>query len=148
MDDFNYSPNPRPKPRQLTGAQITFAMIIAFGLILAINFSSRIAAGQPLVERFESVEAEVEQLRAEQATLVAVRDYSQSDGYVEQWARSEGKMVRDGETLIVPVPVGAPAAQEQPDATPMPVVPVQTTDVQPPNWVLWWQLFFDAPPPQ
>ncbi len=92
---------------QLSGVQITFAMIIAFGLILAINFSSRIAAGQPLQEAYREVEAEVEQLQAEQATLTTQRDYSQSDAYVEQWARGEGKMIRDGETLVVPVPAGA-----------------------------------------
>ncbi|MEL6149570.1 MAG: septum formation initiator family protein [Chloroflexota bacterium] len=146
MDDFNYAPDPRRRPRQLTGVQITFAMIIAFGLILAINFSSRIAAGQPLQERFNDVEAEVEQLREEQATLNAVRDFSQGDSYVEQWARSEGKMVRENEILIVPVPAVAPVAA-QPTPTPGPVIPVQTTDPQPENWMLWWQLFFDGPPP-
>ncbi|MEM6281557.1 MAG: hypothetical protein AAF787_05140 [Chloroflexota bacterium] len=146
MDDFTYAPDPRRKPRQLTGAQITFAMIIAFGLILAINFSGRIAAGQPLQERFRDIQEEVELLRAEQATLVAVRDYSQSDGFVEQWARGEGKMIRGNEILIVPVPAAAPVAA-QPTPVPAPVVPVQTTDPQPENWMLWWQLFFDAPPP-
>jgi cell division protein FtsB len=138
----------RERQSQLTGVQITFAMVIAFGLILVINFSSRIAAGQPLMEKYEDVEAEVERLREEQATLIAVRDYSQSDAYVEQWARSEGKMVREGEVLVIPVPAGAPASSDaEPTPAPVPTVPVQTTDPEPENWMLWWSLFFDDPPP-
>jgi cell division protein FtsB len=131
---------------QLSGVQITFAMIIAFGLILAINFSSRIAAGQPLEEMYAHVNAEVAQLQAEQATLIAVRDYSRSDAYVEQWARSEGKMVREGEVLVIPVPAGARNPAE-PTPAPMPTIPVETTDPAPENWMLWWALFFDSPPP-
>ncbi len=133
---------------QLSGVQITFAMIIAFGLILAINFSSRIAAGQPLQEAYREVEAEVERLQAEQATLTAQRDYSQSDAYVEQWARGEGKMIRDGETLIVPVPAGGAADTSDATPAPTPAVPFQNSDPQPENWMVWWTLFFDTPPPR
>jgi cell division protein FtsB len=130
---------------QLSGVQITFAMIIAFGLILAINFSTRIAAGQPLVETYVQMQTEVAALQQEQATLIARRDYSQSDTYVEQWARGEGKMIRDGEVLVVPVPAvpGATAATPQPT----PSVQVQTTSPELENWMLWWALFFDEPPP-
>jgi hypothetical protein len=129
----------------LSGVQITFAMIIAFGLILAINFSSRINAGQPLMERYEAIGTEVAELSAEQATLIAVRDYSQSDAYVESWARGEGKMLREGEVLVVPVPLIG--SNQQPTPVPMPTIPVQTSPPRPENWMLWWSLFFDAPPP-
>lgn len=132
--------------QRLSGVQITLAMVIAFGLILAINFSGRIAAGQPLIDMYENVKSEVEQLEEEQATLIAIRDYSESDTYVEQWARSEGKLVRDGEILVVPVPA---SGQRVIEATPVPIptVPVQTTLPQPENWMLWWSLFFDSQPP-
>ncbi len=69
-----------------------------------------------------------------------------SDAYVESWAHDDGKMVRDGEVLVIPVPSGAEV-----DATPAPAVSpidVQTTPDQAPTWVLWWQLFFDSPPPK
>lgn len=136
----------RSRSGQLSGVQITFAMIVAFGLILAINFSSRIAAGQPLLEMYEDAQAEVERLRVEQATLVAIRDYSQRDAYVEQWARSEGKMVRDGEILVIPVPAGV--ANLQPTPVAEPTIPVETAPPSPQNWMLWWALFFDSPPPR
>ncbi len=137
----------RDKPKrtgQLSGTQVMFAAILAIGLLLAINFSSRIAAGQPLQDAYNKVVSEVDQLRKEQAALIKQHDYVQSDAYVSQWARSEGKMVRDGEILVIPVPSGI-----SPEATPqaVPDVLVQTTPPEPKGWQLWWSLFFDTTPP-
>ncbi len=129
---------------QLNSVQIMFAVILAVGLLLAINFSSRIIAGQPLQEAYNQAQSEVDELRAEQAALIAQLDYVRSDPYVEQWARAEGKMVREGEMLVVPVPSGVVVEQE-------PVMveeaPVQTAPPEPESWTLWWSLFFDVEPP-
>ena len=139
------SPAIKSSKSQLTGVQVSLSVIVAFGLILAINFNSRISAGIPLIERYEAVSTEVQELRQEQATLVALRDYSQSDAFVEYWAHSEGKMVRDGEILVIPIP-------EQnslilPTPIPQFVVPIETAPQQPSEWQLWWALFFDTAPP-
>jgi hypothetical protein len=122
-----------------------FAAILAIGLALAISLSSRILAGQPLDAAYQRAQAEIEQLKREQADLLAEHDYVVSDAFVEQWARDEGKMIREGEVLVVPVPSGANVA-----ATPTaePRVVVETTLPEPDPWVLWWALFFDSPPPQ
>jgi cell division protein FtsB len=144
MADQTPPPATTRRRAQLSGVQITFAMIVAFGLILAINFSGRIAASQPLEEVYNGVQTEIAALEREQATLVAQRDFSQSDAYVEQWSRSEGKMVRDGEVLVIPVPANRGV---QPTPVPVPTIPVQTSAPPPDNWMQWWALFFDAPPP-
>jgi cell division protein FtsB len=135
----------RKRTGQLSGVQIMFAAILAIGLILAINFSSRITAGQPLQEAYDQVQAEIEALQQEQAALLVERDYVESDAYVEQWARDEGKMIRTGEVLIIPVPSGTGI-----EPTPIPQfdVPVETTPPEPESWMLWWSLFFDGPPPR
>lgn len=136
----------RKRTGQLSGMQIVFAAILAIGLLLAINFSSRIADSQPLDDAYSRVQEEIEQLRAEQARLIQQRDYVMSDAYVEQWARDEGKMVREGEFLIIPVPAGSNV-----QTTPVPQQPevaVQTTLPEPDPWMLWWSLFFDGPPPE
>lgn len=128
-----------------SGTQVMFAAILSIGLILAINFSSRIADSQPIQEAHDRAEAQIEQLRDEQAELMALRDYVRSDAYVASWARSEGKMVRPGEVLIVPVPSGATI-----EPTPIPPISfedVQTTPPEPETWTLWWSLFFDSAPP-
>lgn len=140
-----YRPSHNPHTSHLSSLQIMFAAILAIGLILAINFSTRIASNRTQREIYAQVESEVEQLIMEQSTLIAERDYVQSDVFVEQWARGEGKMVRAGEVLVVPLVSIDAIAQ----ATPIPrsLVEVQTSPPQSENWMLWWALFFDAPPP-
>jgi cell division protein FtsB len=144
----NIEPQPQKKRRrseQLSSIQVMFAAILAVGLLLAINFSSRITAGRPLQEAYNRVLAEIEQLKHEQEMLIAERDYVQSDAFVERWARDEGKMVRPGEVLVIPVP--AVSSLPQPEVSPTQSVPVETTPRRPENWQVWWALFFDGPPP-
>ncbi len=130
---------------QISGVQVMFAAILSIGLILAINFSARIAAGQPLQQAYTQVSTEIANLKQQQAQLTTERDYVMSDAYVEQWARSDGKMVRPGEVLVIPVPSGVEAAAtEQPQVS---IQDVHTTPQQAQPWVLWWQIFFDSPPP-
>lgn len=133
----------RRRPGTINGLQVMFAAILSIGLILAINFSSRISEGQPLQEAYIRVQREIAALQTEQAGLVIQRDYVRSDAYVESWARSDGKMIRPGDVLIVPVPgIAAP-----PVATPPPLI-VQEDETGLPTWALWWSLFFDSPPPE
>lgn len=147
------TPLPQEKPLQkkrrrggqLSSLQVMFAAILAIGLLLAINFSSRITASQPLQEAFERAQAEIEQLRQEQAELIAERDYVQSDAFVEQWARDDGKMVRPDEVLVIPVP--AAGSLPQPQVVNEQSVPVETTPPRPEPWQVWWALFFDSVPP-
>lgn len=137
--------NGRARNGQISGVQVMFAAILSIGLILAINFSSRIAAGQPLQAAYTRVGDEIEQLKTQQAQLTAQRDYVLSDAYVAQWARADGKMILPGEVLIVPVPSGAVA-----EVTPEPLASseqVRAQNDQPQPWTLWWQIFFDSPPP-
>lgn len=129
----------------LSGVQIMFAAILAIGLILAINFSTRLAASRPLREYYNNVEQEIERLEMEQATLVAERDFASSEAFVEEWARQSGKMVRPGEILVVPMSSGV-VIQAQP--TPQVFVEVETSPPEPEPWTLWWALFFDSDPPE
>jgi hypothetical protein len=135
----------RKRGGQISGVQVMFATILSVGLILAINFSSRISEGQPIQEAYHRVLTEIEDLKAEHARLTALRDYVLGDAYVEQWARSDGKMVLPGEVLIVPVPSSADMTQE-----PEPQFNFDSVAAPPPQtptWTLWWQIFFDGPPP-
>ena len=149
MDQASTPPadSPAVRPRQLkpfSSTQVMFAVILAVGLMLAVNFSSRIVADRSLREVQETVLREIYLLNREQAELLERLEYVKNDAYVESWAHSEGKMVREGEVLVFPVPSTY--------ATPMPVilagdVQVQTTLPRPENWQVWWALFFDALPP-
>jgi hypothetical protein len=141
------SETPAVRPRQLkplSSTQVMFAVILAVGLMLAVNFSSRIVADRSLRDVQQTVLREIDLLKNEHEELLQRLDYVKSDAFVESWAHSEGKMVRQGEMLVFPVPSTF--------ATPMPVVvasdvEVQTTLPRPENWQVWWALFFDAAPP-
>jgi hypothetical protein len=129
----------------ISGVQVMFAAILSIGLILAINFGARITASQPLQEAYHRARNEINALTEQQATLTALRDYVRSDAYVERWAREDGKMIREGEVLVIPVPSGSSL-----EPTPAPQVridEVQTAPDAPETWTVWWQLFFDSPPP-
>ncbi|MBN2472504.1 MAG: septum formation initiator family protein [Anaerolineae bacterium] len=144
MAEHSPSPNPQ-RSGQLSGLQILFASILAIGLLLGINFSSRITAGQHIQRDRTVLEMEIATLEAEQVMLQAELDYARSDEYVAAWARAEGKMVMQNEVLIIPVPAGSPL----PTATPShPVVDLFEPETQlVENWQLWWALFFDSEPP-
>ncbi|MDX2160077.1 MAG: septum formation initiator family protein [bacterium] len=137
----------RQEPRannSISSVQVMFAMILGIGLLLAINFSSRITESQPLQDEYRRILAEIDALEREQEALSALRDYVRSDLYVERWARDNGKMVRPNEVLVVPVPSGSIIP-----ATPVPVLvaDVQTAPPTPEPWELWWGLFFDGESP-
>lgn len=135
------------RPRQLSSTQVMFAVIVAVGLMLAIQFSSRISSERELNSIRNTIQDEIELLRQEQAQLVDQLAYVESDAYVEDWARSEGRMVREGEVLVVVV-AGNTSEQVQQEQVVIPQANLETTLPEPENWELWWSLFFDTSPPQ
>jgi cell division protein FtsB len=133
---------------QISSTQVVFAVILAIGLMLAINFSNRITDERRLQNVRSAVEQEIELLRREQADLIDQLAYAESPAYVEAWAHSEGKMVRQGETLVIPVPADTSLSNLQTDNPPVTDnFDIETTLPDPDPWELWWGLFFDSPPP-
>lgn len=144
----------RDRPaHQLSSTQVVFAVILAIGLMLAINFSNRIVDDRRLQSVQSAVEQEIELLRREQSNLIEQLAYAESDAYVEAWAHSEGKMVRENETLVVPIPAAngqaatTASAQDTASVANSSEVDVETTLPEPASWQLWWGLFFDVAPP-
>lgn len=130
------------RPQQISGIQIVFASILAMGLLLTINFSGRIRRGQQVEEVRGHIQATLNVLSTEQANLIAERDYAASDAAVIEWAHQEGKMIREGEVLVLPVPAGE-IVSPTPQATPLPLA----TPTQVPIPEVWWSLFFDGDSP-
>lgn len=137
------------KPRrQLSSTQVLFAVILTIALMLAIQFSSRIQDERELTKIQHTIEDEINLLRREQADLIDQLAYVESDAYVESWAHSEGRMVREGEVLVIPVPSSSTLQQNTQPAVSETIATVDTTLPQPAKWEVWWALFFDTPPPQ
>jgi hypothetical protein len=131
-----------PRRQQISGIQIVFASILAIGLLLTINFSGRIRRGQQIEDVRTRIEATIVHLSTEHAQLLQDRDYAVSDAAVIEWAHSDGKMVREGEVLVIPVPGGI-VPTPTPPATPIPLA----TPTPLPVFDVWWSLFFDGDPP-
>ena len=75
--------------------------------------------------------ADLESLSGGLQTQIAA---ATSEAVIEAWAHGEGKMVRDGERLIVPIP--PPGA-----ATPSPAMPTPLP-APPSPWLVWRELLF------
>ena len=131
--------------KRFSTVQILLAVILTVGLLLALNFSSRIQLDRELQAIHAQVLVEIEDLLDRQRALASELDYVKSDAYVEFWARDEGKMIREGEVLIVPQGVYVDTTEEAADVNLFDLV---TTAPEPENWELWWALFFDSPPPR
>ena len=131
--------NASSSPRR--GLNISFVQIaVVVGLILGISiildFQQRIQAAQIIIAEAERLELEVSNLQADREGLQVTLAYVESDAYVEDWSHSEGKLVRPGEILVIPVTkAGAVSTSETPVAPP-PAPPII-------NWQLWLELFFD-----
>jgi hypothetical protein len=132
----------RSRRQQVSGIQIVFASILAIGLLLTINFSGRIRRSQQIEEVRDDIEATIAVLSTNQAQLIEDRDYALSDAAVIQWAHRDGKMIREGEVLVIPVP-GGELATPTPAPTPIPIA----APTEMPIHNLWWNLFFDSEPP-
>ena len=140
------SPKKKQQSGQLSGIQVMFAAILAVGMVLGISLSTRIASSQPLHEGLGVIETEIAGLEQEYVFLLSERDYALSEAYVEQWARSDGKMVRQGEILVIPVPLDI--QEEQESEQPLNFVESETVEPEPEVWERWWSLFFDSSPPE
>lgn len=140
------TPAKRPLAARGPGSslQIVFGAILAISLLLAINFSGRIAAGRQIEAKRDDLQESLSTLQAQATALQATLNYVNSDAFIERWAHREGKMVRSGEVLIVPVP--GPMTP-QPAPTPFVALPAAEERVEEKNLKLWWQLFFDSPVP-
>ncbi|MBN1565055.1 MAG: septum formation initiator family protein [Anaerolineae bacterium] len=149
MNEFRTTPPPSRPPRrrqqQITSLQIVFALILSIGLLLVINFSGRIARGQQMEEERQRLQATVTVLEAQKIELQQEYDYAASDASIEHWAHTEGKMVREGEILVIPVPAGITEPTPVPPAPILIATPIPEPET--PNWQLWWNLFFDGDPP-
>jgi cell division protein FtsB len=107
--------------------RLTPARVVLFLAALAAGYFVFTAAGdaflsQRLGRDEQRLQNEITDLQRQQQELVAIRDYLQTDGYIEGVARRLLGLVRPGETLVIvsssvtptPAPVDAEPAAEAP----------------------------------
>jgi hypothetical protein len=135
----------RVPSQQGSSLQIVFASILAISLLLAINFTGRIAANRQIEGKRDDLLKSISTLQAQATGLQSELNYVNSNAFVSQWARKEGRMVKGEEVLVVPVP-----GMVAPGPTPTPFITAADNQVvtdETSNLELWWRLFFDSPAP-
>lgn len=104
--------------------------VVMFLLVMDLN--SRLNELSRLSGQRDKAATVVAELENTLSVLQTQVEYARSEGAVEEWAYNEGKMVRPGEQLVIPL--SPPGTTQQPLLIPTPVVePVQ-------NWEIWMAL--------
>jgi len=111
---------------------ITIGIVILVFVVL--EFNRRLEELQLLNDQAKLVRTQATQVMQTQVALQTNVAYANSTASVEEWARTDGHYVRDGDLPVVPV--GAPGSAPIEVNTPAPLpTPMQ-------NWEVWWELFF------
>lgn len=103
-------------------------------VFVVLEFNRRLEELSRLNDQAKIVRTQATQIVQTQLALQTAVAYANSTAAVEEWARTDGHYIRDGDLPVVPV--GAPGAAPIELSTPVPVpTPMQ-------NWEVWWELFF------
>jgi hypothetical protein len=112
------------------------AVIISIIMLVFIilEFNRRLEELNLLNEQNKLVQTQATQAIQTQGALQTQAAYANSDAAVEEWARTDGHYIQDGDLPVVPV--GEPGSPPVEASTPVP------TPTPPQNWQVWWELFF------
>jgi cell division protein FtsB len=103
-------------------------------VFIVLEFNRRLEELKLLSRQHEIVQTQATQAVQTQMALETQVAYAGSDAAVEEWARTDGHYVQEGDLPIVPIaqPGSAPVELSTPVPSPTPMTHVQT----------WWDLFF------
>ncbi len=119
-------------PINIRRVLVTIGIVILVFVVL--EFNRRLEELKLLNDQAKLVRVQATQVMQTQVALETNVAYANSTASVEEWARTDGHYVRDGDLPVVPV--GAPGAAPIEISTPIPIpTPMQ-------NWEVWANLFF------
>jgi len=103
-------------------------------VFIVLEFNRRLEELKLLNKQNELVQTQATQAVQTQMALQTKVAYASSVNAVEEWARTDGHYIQDGDLPIVPI--GQPGAALVELSTPAPAPTPKT------NWQTWWDLFF------
>jgi hypothetical protein len=104
-------------------------------ILVVIEFNSRLEELNRLNDQRDEIRTAATQSIQTQMALQTHVAYAASTAAVDEWARTEGHYVLEGDQPVIPVV--QPGSEPVIVATPLPLpTPMQ-------NWEIWWSLFFD-----
>ncbi len=127
--------------RQEAGGPTISRLWIVVAVVVAIlilgDLNRRMGDARRLERDAAGLQAEVAGLEAENELLATRVAAATSELIVEEWARSEARLVREGEHLIVPLPASGSAAAPTPEAQ------ASLPELSP--WDVWKIVLFGKP---
>ena len=122
--------------RSRVATLVVIVAVIATVGIIVWGFAKQLALARQMRDEENRLAQAVATERARYEELVAQLEYVQSDEYVEEWARTEARMAKAGEVIIVLVDEAEeePAAETEPSPPPEPE--------RQPFWAELWELVF------
>jgi hypothetical protein len=114
--------------------RVAAAIGILVLVFIVLEFNRRLEELNMLNEQSRLVQLQATQAVQTQLALQTQVAYAGSDASVEEWARTDGHYIQDGDLPVVPL--GQPGSPPIEASTPTPV------PTQPANWEVWWNLFF------
>ena len=117
----------------------SFRRVAAFAgifilILFVIEFNSRLEELNRLNEQRDQIRALATEAMQTQVALQTQVAYAGSTAAVEEWARTEGHYLQEGDQPVIPV--GVPGSVPVIVPTPVP----SPTPME--NWEVWWSLFF------
>jgi len=127
------------------GTRALLAVLIVLSGALLVNFVRMTWIEHQINQASEQQRAINEAQRQRNLQLAGEAEFRESDMYVEQAAREQLGMAREGETVllptvVLPAPTEAPpdaAPEVTPDPTPVAIEPAGLA-----NYQRWWRAFF------
>jgi hypothetical protein len=103
-------------------------------VFVVLEFNRRLEELKLLNTQNEFIHGQATQAIQTQAAMLTQVAYANSDAAVEEWARTDGHYIKDGDLPVVPLaePGSAPVEASTPVPAPTPRQ----------NWEVWWTLFF------
>ena len=103
-------------------------------VFIVLEFNRRLEELNMLDAQSRLVQMQGTQAVQTQLALQTQVAYAGSDAAVEEWARTDGHYIQDGDLPVVPL--------AQPGSSPIAATTPIPTPTQPKNWEVWWDLFF------
>jgi len=118
------------------GVRIFWAVVVILALVSLTSIAQRIATVQRLEKDLLTATAVYGQVDATHVYLQTQIARATAGLDFDAAIREQAGMAREGDEVIIPVPVGTP----HPEATQ--AVAAGTPTPPPPPWEVWWRLFF------
>lgn len=117
---------------QLRRVLIIAAVIVL--VLMVVDFNGRLESLNSLNKQAAVRQAQATQAVQTRSALETQVAFAGSTEAVNDWARTEGHYVQEGDQAVVPVgqPGSQPLVTVEPTPTPTPLA----------NWQVWWNLFF------